>query len=311
MSSEEVKTLAATVVQQQKQIESLIDAIKVMPGVNAPVKVTVEATQPTPEEVKADKVQKLAVCMRKSNRVKPFRFDQDILVFLKRFKEELASLKSICGINFDLSKEEYIPIFKACLDFAVLERLDQRFKRDDTNPITWAAVTIDQLHTLLKEEFGQKQTDVAEVLGMFGNSRHVKSPEKSVKDNFFEWEAAIPQIMKPSDDNERKEFVDLIFRSMYYISLEDTYLQKSLSDLKVAKPTLQAYFEEAVAAESRRKCYNDINSSSSKLESSKGVTISKSNWEPKFKKKKDVKSDTSANRNTEKSKKKYGQNSES
>ena len=185
MSVEEVKTLAETVVLQQKQIEGLIDVIKLMPGVNEPVKVTVEASQLTPDEIRADKIQKLAVCMRKSHRVKPFKFDQDILVFLKRYKEELASLKSICGINFALNKDEYIPIFKASLDFTVLERLDQRFKRDNSNIITWAAVTIDQLHSLLKEEFGQKQTDVAEVLGMFGNSRHVKSPDKSVKDHFF------------------------------------------------------------------------------------------------------------------------------
>ena len=164
----------------------------------------------------------------------------------------------------------------------MLDRLEQRFKRDERNIITWAAVTVDDLHKVMKEEFGARQTDVAEVLGQFGQSRLVKSPEKSVKDHFFEWESAIPEIMKPGNEQERKDFVDLVHRSMYYISLEDTYLQKALSDLKIAKPSLQAYFEETVAAESRRKCYQDINSSSSKLENSKGVTISKwnSKWDP-------------------------------
>ena len=94
-------------------------------------------------------------------------------------------MKSICGIDFELTKEQYIPIFKASLDFAVLERLDQRFKRDDSNIITWGDVTVDRLHALLKEEFGKKQTDVAEVLSQFGNSRNVKSPDKSVRDHFF------------------------------------------------------------------------------------------------------------------------------
>ena len=85
--SEEVKTLAATVVEQQKQIADLLNVIKVMPGVQNPVEVTVAPPQPNVDEVKADKVQKLAVCMHKSHRVKPFKFDQDISVFLKRFKE--------------------------------------------------------------------------------------------------------------------------------------------------------------------------------------------------------------------------------
>ena len=247
--AEEVNKLVQTVA-------SLVETIKAMPGVQGPIAVDMRPAQPpTAAEIRAEKVQRLAVSMRKSNRVKPFKFDSDILVFLKRFQEELTSLKSITGIDFQLSKDEYIPILRVSLDFAVLDRLEQRFKRDDQNVITWAAVTIDELHKVMKEEFGQKQTDVAEVLGQFGQSRLVKSPDKSVKDHFFEWESAIPEIMKPTTDAERKDFVDLMHRSMYYISREDSYLQKSLSDLKVAKPTLQAYFEEAVAAESRRRCY--------------------------------------------------------
>ena len=169
-----------------------------------------------------------------------------------------------------MTRDEYIPIFRASLDFAVLERLEQRFKRDENNLITWDAVTKDELHKIMKEEFGAKHTDVAEVLSQFGQSRLVKSPDKPVQDFFFEWSTSIPDIMKPTTDQERKDFVDLIHRSMYYISLEDTYLQKALSDLKTPNPNLQAYYEETVAAESRRKCYQDINTSSSKLDS-KGV----------------------------------------
>ena len=110
----------------------------------------------------------------------------------------------------------------------------------------------------MKEEFGAKHTDVAEVLSQFGLSRLVKSPDKPVQDFFFEWSRSIPDIMKPTTDQERKDFVDLIHRSMYYISLEDTYLQKALSDLKSPKPNLKEYFDETVAAESRRKCFQDF-----------------------------------------------------
>ena len=48
--SEEVKTLAETVKQQQEQIVSLLDVIKAMPGVSAPVAVNVVPAQPDPAE---------------------------------------------------------------------------------------------------------------------------------------------------------------------------------------------------------------------------------------------------------------------
>ena len=81
--------------------------------------------------------------------------------------------------------------------------------------------------------------------------------------------------MKPSSDDEYKYFADLIHRAMFYISLDDTYLQQALSDLKTPNPTLRSYMEEAIAAESRRKCFQDIATTSSTLDSKGGISISK------------------------------------
>ena len=85
--------------------------------------------------------------------------------------------------------------------------------------------------------------------------------------------------MKPESENERKEFVDLMYRAMFYISLDDKYLQQALSDLKAPNPTIKTYFDEAVAAESRRKSFQDITQSSTCLDG-KGVNISK--WDVPF-----------------------------
>ena len=57
---------------------------------------------------------------------------------------------------------------------------------------------------------------------------------------------------------------------MYYISLNDTYLQQALLDLKTPNPTLKTYFDETIAAESRRKCFQDIATTSSSLDSKGG-----------------------------------------
>ena len=77
--------------QQQNQITSLVEAIKAMPGVAAPVAVTVQAQQPNVDAVRAEKVQRLALCMRKSNRIKVFKHtsDSDIKKYIKKFDEEL------------------------------------------------------------------------------------------------------------------------------------------------------------------------------------------------------------------------------
>ena len=43
-----------------------------------------------------------------------------------------------------------------------------------------------------------------------------------------------------------------------------------LTDLKTLNPNLKAYFDETIAAESRRKCFQDIATSSSSLDSKGG-----------------------------------------
>ena len=191
-------------------------------------------------------------------------------MFIKKFGEEIKSLKQMVGIADALSKEEYVPIFRASLDFTVIERVEQVFKKDVQNVKTWENIAIIDLHKLMKDEFGVKHTDVANVLKQFGPSRLTKSSDKSVQDFYFEWSQAIPEIMKPSSEQEHKDFADLIHRAMYYISLDDTYLQQALSDLKTPNPTLKTYFDKTIAAESRRKCFQDIATTSSSLDSKGG-----------------------------------------
>ena len=272
MSGEEIKELVAAFVQQQSQITSLIDAIKIMPGVSAPVAVTVQPARVEADVVRAEKVQKLAMCMRKSNRIKVFRHtnDSDIRKYIKKFDEELKSLKPMVGINNDLTRAEYVPLFRAALDFNVLERVEQVFVQDANNIKTWEAISIEDLHKLMVSEFGVKYTDVANVLQQFGPSRLQKSADKSVSEFYFEWYQNIPDIMKPTTNDEYKAFADLIHRAMYYISLDDTYLQQALSDLKDPTPTLKSYLEETLAAESHRKCFQDIATTSSTLDSKEG-----------------------------------------
>ncbi|CAL4133315.1 unnamed protein product [Meganyctiphanes norvegica] len=150
------------ILQQQGQIAGLIDAIKTMPGVLNPVAVQVQPAVIDPAIARADKVQRLSMSMRKTNRIKEFKGnDSDIRIFIKKFEGELETLKPMVGIADNLTDLEYIPIFRALLSFSVLERVEQVFRKDTGNIKTWGSITIKDLHKLMVEEFGVKHTDVA------------------------------------------------------------------------------------------------------------------------------------------------------
>ena len=102
------------IMQQQTQITSLLTAIQGMPGLNDPIRVTVQPAVQADAAVRADKVQRLAIGLRKSNRIKDFRHTKysNIWMYTKRFDEELKSLKSMVGIANDLSREEYVPFLE-------------------------------------------------------------------------------------------------------------------------------------------------------------------------------------------------------
>ncbi|CAL4100991.1 unnamed protein product, partial [Meganyctiphanes norvegica] len=107
-----IAKMAERSLEQQGQIAGLIEAIKAMPGVQNPVAVTVQPAVIDPAIARADKVQRLSMSMRKTNRIKEFKGnDSDIRIFIKKFEGELATLKPMVGIADNLTDLEYIPIF--------------------------------------------------------------------------------------------------------------------------------------------------------------------------------------------------------
>ena len=208
----------AQVVASQAQVADLIGAIRNMPQVQGPINVAVAAPVPDANVVRTEKLQRIALGLRKSNRVKIYNHskDSDIRVYLKKFDEELRSLKDMMGIDNDLNDQEYVPLIRNNLDFQVLKRVEQAFKADPMAIQSWDAITKVELHTLLITEFGERQTDIANVLSQFGPSRVQKAPEKSVSEFYFDWFSQIPEIMKPVTNAECVKFADLILRSMFF-----------------------------------------------------------------------------------------------
>lgn len=282
----ELQDILSRMAVQQDQVAELLKHLKDP----APVQVDLRPPAIADGVIRAGKVQKLSYNVIRSNRLKIFKLsaEADIKWFLRKFNEELNTMKGVVGLNDELSKEEFVPIFRSCLDFPVVERVDQALLKLQK---TWENITIPELKKLMLEKFGSQQTDVANVIKQFGAQRLVKSPDETVAQHYFRWYQNIPEVMKPSDEDGRKEFVDLMLRSMYIISLEDDYLEKELSNLKDPNPDLKKYFDEACSAESRRQSYQDISKSSTCTES-KGVNISKLYHKKNWVDKSDIKTDS-------------------
>ena len=99
--------------QQAAQMVQLMEQLK------SPPAVTFVPTAPNVDAVRKEKIQNLILNIRKSNRLKPFKgnSDSDIELFLKKFTEELNTIKVLVGINNDLTRDEYVPLFRLCLDY--------------------------------------------------------------------------------------------------------------------------------------------------------------------------------------------------
>ena len=125
--AEEKAAHAAALLEAQERADArfaeLIGSMQ-RPG---PVNVQYNHPEPADAVIRAEKVQKINFNLRKSSRLKPFKVsaDTDVKLFLKKFKEELKNMKAMVGMNDELVKEEYVPIFRSCLDYPIVERVGQ------------------------------------------------------------------------------------------------------------------------------------------------------------------------------------------
>ena len=131
---EELKQLFTDMVvenrEQKKQISSLLEAMGNIPNLGAPLNVRVQAPALDPVVARSDKIQRMALGLRKSHRVKDFKYakDSNIREYIKCFDAEISSLKTMVGINDELNRNEYVQLFRDKMEYYVLKRIEQAFK---------------------------------------------------------------------------------------------------------------------------------------------------------------------------------------
>ena len=168
---------------REKQLNDLISILQGIPQYGGELRAVVQPAQPDANTVRADKLQRLTLGLRKSNKIRDYKdtAESDIRLWLQRFDFEIAALKVMVGINDALSRDEIIPLLKDKLDYTIVKRLDSVFAQK--NPaLEWNAVTKDELQKCLIGKFGTKQNDISQVLAQFGPNRFKKTSNMTVSE---------------------------------------------------------------------------------------------------------------------------------
>merc|ERR1712237_108734 len=71
--------------------------------------------------------------------------------------------------------------------------------------------------------------------------------------------------MCPATEEEHRQLADLLRKTLFYHSLNDTYIQKELCDMP-GEPTFKAYFDQAVLSEQKRKSFQEVGDSGARLD---------------------------------------------
>merc|ERR1712055_803754 len=97
--------------------------------------------------------------------------------------------------------------------------------------------------------------DIAAVLSCFGPERFKKSKDMTVSQYYHTLREKLPECLKPDTDEKYRKAIDTVHKSIFYQGIADPYIEKQLCNLKGNNLTIKDYFEEAVAAEARKRTF--------------------------------------------------------
>ena len=116
---------------------------------------------------------------------------------------------------------------------------------------------------------------MSSLLKLFSADR-LKKGDLSTTNFFAKFKESLPTYLVCKTDAEYKNFYDLAMRAAYYMGLDDDELQRELSKIPEEEQSLQKFYEESCAAESRAKHFKDTQNRGHALDNSTNVNVAKS-----------------------------------
>ena len=240
---------------------------------------------PSADDVRRERVSKLYINLKKSQKVKDYKEDspENVREWLSKFDLECENVaKMTCNLDLSaspLTRDEYVSCLKEKLDYSAIKTLNSAFGTQDP-VLTWDNVTKDKLRELITEEFSSKEPDISSVLACFGPDRLKKDKDMKVSKFYQIWKEQLPDCLQPTTDEEHKKCVDLVQRCIFYQGLDDRYLQEQLCNIKSDNLTMKQFFDEAILAEAKKKTFENTTEKSNNLDPASALTVNKTEYIP-------------------------------
>ena len=214
---------------------------------------------PTPEEVRNTKFEKLYMLWLKQSKFKEFKHSDsvDVCQWLLQFDSTISNLAS-AACNLDLAREplkslEFGKLLRYRLSFSAEQEITQALEAAGK---TWDNATSEEIRTAMKQLYQKREPQMSSLLKLFSADR-LKKGDLSCTNFFAKFKESLPTYLVCKTDAEYKNFYDLAMRAAYYMGLDDDGLQRELSKIPEEEQSLQKFYEESCAAESRIKHYKD------------------------------------------------------
>ena len=200
----------------------------------------------------------------------------DVCQWLLQFDSTVSNLASAaCNLDLvdqPLTSHEFGKLVRYKLSFSAEQEITQALEATGK---TWDDATVDQIRTAMKQLYQKREPQMSSLLKLFSADR-VKKGDLSCTNFFAKFKESLPTYLVCKTNDEYKNFYDLVMRAAYYMGVDDDGLQKELSKIPEKEQSLQKFYEESCAAESRAKHYKDTQSRGYALDNSTSVSVAKS-----------------------------------
>ena len=230
----------------------------------------------SPEQILLDKQQSVFANLMKCTDLKSYKFSQQkgIREWLRAFDTKVDILAKAVDLKVDqITAQNYVNMLRSKLEDEICQDISIKFSVCDP-VLEWETITKEELHEFLIQQYETKEPPVAALLHVFGSNRYKKTSEDIMTHRSKFWDK-LPAFLKPKNEAERLQLVDIMHRTLYYTSLDDADIQKKLFEIPEGDQSYNKFYETAILVESQRAHYKATANQAVVLDSASAVNVNK------------------------------------
>ena len=232
-----------------------------------------------PAEIREAKFEKLYLLWLKPSKLKEFKQADHIEVsdWLLQFHTTVNSLaSSACKLNLQnepLTPQEFSKLLRHKLSFSADKEISQALGSINK---TWDTATVEEITKTMKRLYHKREPKVCSLLKLFSADKVKRNKEESCNNFFGRWKESLAPSLVCNKNEDFKNYYDLSMTAAYYLAVNCPDIQKDLSKIPEEEQSLQKYFEESCASQSRSMHFKDTQERSHALDNSTTPNVAKS-----------------------------------